>query len=87
MPVLWVPVQQEGDEMKPQRMKLRSLLYDNIYGYNRQHVVSKSGGVYYKKPAYAVSFVRKLAWCFEILRGYAVAVHFHEDEERAACRG
>lgn len=66
---------------KPESMKLKSVLIDNIYGYETRHI--KIGDeVYYKKGFEwsKVQWKRKLSWCMEILKGKAIAVHFKEDE-------
>lgn len=67
--------------MKPQSMRLKSVLLDNIYGYETEHILIEGDWYYKKGLAWSVvSLKRKMAWCIEILRGKAIAVHFKEDE-------
>jgi len=71
--------------MKPSNMKLKSVLVDNLFGYETNHLAI-DGIWYYAKPLFRQSLKRKLAWCLEILKGQAVAVHFKEDELAAEKR-
>lgn len=65
--------------MNPTNMKLKSLLYDNIYGYETTHE-NINGQWFCKKPDMLINLKRKFVWCLEILRGRAIAVHFKSDE-------
>ena len=63
----------------PINMKFKSVLIDDIYGYEVQHE-QINGEWYYAKPAMWIPLKRKIAWCIEILKGKAIAVHFGRDE-------
>ena len=66
--------------MKPQTLKLKSILLDNIYGYETTKTLINDEW-YYKCPCnFKRSLRTRLAWCLEILRGKAIAVHYKEDE-------
>lgn len=66
--------------MKPESMKMSSRLIDNLYGYCTDHVQIE-GEWYLAKPIVYKPLMKRLAWCLEILRGKAVAVHWKEDEQ------
>ncbi len=65
--------------MKPESMKMSSRLIDNMYGYRTDHI-KIDGEWYLQKPIMYKPLKKRLAWCFEILKGLAVAVHWKEDE-------
>lgn len=66
--------------MKPQTLKLKSILLDNIYGYETAKILINDEW-YYKNPCkFKRGIKTRLEWCLEILKGKAIAVHYKEDE-------
>ena len=59
-----------------------SLLIDTLSSAHQQ-----IGDTWYiAKPGMHFALKEKLQWCHEILRGKAIAVHFHADESRSQRR-